>query len=174
VEVFKNAGAPYLKTSAGGDDPIVSPMNAGIENSRRFRALPIYASLVAYGRSGYVDMMLRQIELARDVAKRISKLDFLQLLPADVHRDGCDLSSIYMVVIFRAKDDDFNSELVQRIKDNRKIYASGTVWDGAPAARIAVSNWQASASRDGPYIESALLESYESWTRQKTTSNLHH
>ena len=67
-DVFRNAGAAYLSTGAGDDDGILSPLNVGIENSRRFRALPVYATLYAYGRSGYVGMLKRQIELARRVA----------------------------------------------------------------------------------------------------------
>jgi glutamate/tyrosine decarboxylase-like PLP-dependent enzyme len=164
TDVFKNAGAPYLKpTQVDDDEFIATPLNIGIENSRRFRGLPVYASLMAYGRNGFAEMLLRQIELARDVAERISKLDFLQLAPASLHQQGCDLSSIYMIVMFRAKDDSLNKELVQRINANRKIYVSPTLWDGAPATRIAVSNWQASAERDGPFIEGALREVHEAW-----------
>jgi hypothetical protein len=32
---------------------IPSPLNCGIENSRRFRALPLYAGLLEQGKTGY-------------------------------------------------------------------------------------------------------------------------
>lgn len=37
----------------------------GIENSRRFRALPLYASLLSLGASGYADLVQRNIAFAR-------------------------------------------------------------------------------------------------------------
>lgn len=46
---------------------------------------------------------------------------------------------IFMIVCFRAVDEDFNKTLVQKIKDGRLIYVSGTQWEGRPASRIAVS-----------------------------------
>lgn len=142
-------------------------MNIGIENSRRFRALPVYASLISYGRAGFEDMLLRQIELARDIAFRIGKLDFLQLLPQFAHGDGFDPSYIYIVALFRAKDEGLNKQFVQRIKDSRKVYASGTVWDGSPAARFAVSHWHAWAPRDAPVVEAALLDVYDKWRSEQ-------
>lgn len=33
---------------------VPSPLNVGIENSRRFRALPLFASLMELGKEGYV------------------------------------------------------------------------------------------------------------------------
>ena len=84
VEVFQNAGAAYLSTGVGDDDGILSPLNVGIENSRRFRALPVYATLYAYGRSGYVEMLKRQIELARRVAGWVwDHPEWYTLLPLD-------------------------------------------------------------------------------------------
>ncbi|KAJ7039331.1 pyridoxal phosphate-dependent transferase [Mycena alexandri] len=59
--VFRNAGAAYLSTATLS---IPSPLNLGLENSRRFRALPVYASLLAYGRSWYCTLLERQIGLA--------------------------------------------------------------------------------------------------------------
>ncbi|GAA6025450.1 hypothetical protein JCM8202_003614 [Rhodotorula sphaerocarpa] len=42
-----------------------SPLFMGIENSRRFRALPLYASLLSLGASGYADLVQRNIAFAR-------------------------------------------------------------------------------------------------------------
>ncbi|KAF2100150.1 pyridoxal-dependent decarboxylase [Rhizodiscina lignyota] len=162
TNVFRNAGAAYLNVATSNDDSenIPSPLNIGIENSRRFRALPVYASLVAYGRKGYAEMLLRQIRLAREIASCISKLKFLQLLPQE---SSNNFERVYIVVLFRAKDDNLNKQLVQRINRSRQIYVSGTSWDGAPAARIAISNWRVDVSTDAPRVENVLRDVYRSW-----------
>ena len=38
---------------------IPSPLNCGIENSRRFRALPLYAGLLEQGKNGYTGEYFR-------------------------------------------------------------------------------------------------------------------
>ena len=53
-----------------------------------------------------------------------------------------------MIVLFRAKDEALNEVLVQRINSTRRIYVSGTQWDGRPAARFAVASWMADVERD--------------------------
>ncbi|KAM3076571.1 hypothetical protein ACMFMG_007377 [Clarireedia jacksonii] len=64
--VFQNPNAAYLSS---GISSIPSPLNHGLENSRRFRALPVYAVLLAYGRDGLSDMLVRQVRLARSIAR---------------------------------------------------------------------------------------------------------
>jgi glutamate/tyrosine decarboxylase-like PLP-dependent enzyme len=154
--VFQNPNAAYLATSA--TDNIMSPLNIGLENSRRFRALPVYASLIAYGRDGYRDMLERQIELSRGIAKFILESDEYELLPRFEGSTEEILSNIYVIVLFRAKDETLNEQLVQKIKASRKVYVSGTAWNGQPACRFAVSNWQVDVSRDLPLIEEVLKE----------------
>lgn len=152
---FMNGNAAYL--SSGTEIPsIQSPLNIGIENSRRFRALPVYHTLSAYGRGGYCDMLIRQIRLARRLAAWIWDHPKYELLPISVDREAA-LSKIFMIVLFRAKDAAVNQSLVQVIKDTGRMYVSGTSWDRQPATRIAVSNWQVDVESDGEAAE-AILE----------------
>ncbi|KAI1607964.1 tyrosine decarboxylase [Exophiala viscosa] len=155
--VFGNGNAAYLTSALGDGDAIQSPLNIGIENSRRFRALPAYCTLIAYGREGYVDMLKRQIGLARRVTMWLLDNDKFEVLPVG----GTDqeiLAKTYMVVLFRVKDPVRNTGFVKRVNATGNIYLSGTVWDGKPAARIAVSNWQVDVQRDGDLIEDVLEE----------------
>jgi glutamate/tyrosine decarboxylase-like PLP-dependent enzyme len=157
--VFKNPNAAYLAAST--TDTIMSPLNVGLENSRRFRALPVYASLVAYGRTGYRDVLERQIELSRGIARYIIESEEYELLPRIEGPTEEILSSIYIIVLFRAKDETLNKQLVEKIKASRKVYVSGTAWNGEPACRFAVSNWQVDVSRDLPLIKEVLNEVVE-------------
>jgi glutamate/tyrosine decarboxylase-like PLP-dependent enzyme len=155
--VFQNPNAAYLATS-NGPDSIMSPLNIGLENSRRFRALPVYANLVAYGKSGYRDMLVRTTELSRGIAKFILESEDYELLPGGEGSVEETLSGIFIIVLFRAKDEKLNAELVAKIKDTRKIYVSGTSWDGKPACRFAVSNFRTDKERDLPLIQEVLKE----------------
>lgn len=153
--VFANPNAAYLAASAQGDG-IMSPLNIGLENSRRFRALPVYASLVAYGKAGYRDMLERQIALSRGIATYLHESKEFELLPQFDDSKTMSLDSIYIIVLFRAKNEELNKQLVSRIKASRKIYVSGTSWEGRPACRFAVSNWMVDVERDLQVIKQVL------------------
>ena len=155
-QVFQNPNAAYL--SSNSEDPIASPLNIGVENSRRFRALPVYASLAAHGRSGYLDILTRQIKLSRAIAAYIDSHASYELLPLASTSLEERLSRIYVIVIFRAKDGKLNNELVRRINGSRRLYVSGTQWEGKAAARFAVANWQVDVERDLAVIKEVLQE----------------
>ncbi|KAJ9657052.1 hypothetical protein H2198_004544 [Neophaeococcomyces mojaviensis] len=154
VDTCMNGNAAYLSSGTTAS-LIQSPLNIGIENSRRFRALPVYHSLLAYGRGGYTDMLIRQITLARRFAGWIWEHDKYELLPTSTSKEEA-ISRTFVIVLFRARDEQVNVQLVQKIKESGKIYVSGTVWDGKPAARIAISNWQVDVEVDGLVTEQVL------------------
>lgn len=159
--VFQNPNAAYLDVGQASDG-IQSPLNIGLENSRRFRALPVYATLVSYGRSGYVDMLQRQIRFARAVARYVHDHPHLEILPKSLRSK--DMSyEIYIVVLFRAKAKKLNDELLKRINETSQIYVSGTVWEGEPACRIAVSNWQVDVERDFKIVKGVLESVLNVW-----------
>ncbi|CAZ85435.1 unnamed protein product [Tuber melanosporum] len=126
--------APYLSPSSSPDG-IQSPLNLGLENSRRFRALPVYATLCAYGVSGYKDLLSRLVAHSRNIATFIHGHGSYQLLNGPI-------GDIFVIVLFSAKEDGLNHRLKKAINDTRKMYVSGTMWSNRPAIRIAVANWQ--------------------------------
>ncbi|MCJ1254243.1 hypothetical protein MMC24_002057 [Lignoscripta atroalba] len=162
-QVFQNPNAAYLSTGNNKADSIGSPLNVGIENSRRFRGLPVYATLTAYGRDGYRDMLIRQVRFARAVAAYLRDSQELELLPQSPKEDTCGLEKIFIIVIFKAKDAGLNSQLVKRINTSNKVYVSGTIWDGEPASRIAVSNWQVERARDMDIVRMVLQNVLHEW-----------
>ncbi|EAW11275.1 pyridoxal phosphate-dependent decarboxylase family protein [Aspergillus clavatus NRRL 1] len=153
--VFQNANAAYLTSSLAGGPSIPSPLNIGIENSRRFRALPVYASLVAYGRAGYQTVLQRQIRLARKVAAWVSDHPAYEALPEMGSTEEL-LDKTYMSVLFSAKKDSLNQRLASTINATSKIFVSGTAWQGRSACRIAVSNWRVDVERDFAIVAAVL------------------
>ncbi|KAI0838768.1 PLP-dependent transferase [Hypoxylon sp. FL0890] len=158
--VFQNPNAAYL--SSGGPSSIPSPLNIGLENSRRFRALPVYAVLLSEGRDGIADMLARMVRLARGVAAALVedpnlKNDY-ELLP-----EGSTPESTHVVVLFRARDDGLNAVLVKQIQDSGEWYVSGTKWKGKPACRIAVSSWRVNVDEDLEFIKKQLAKIARDW-----------
>ncbi|GGM73408.1 aspartate aminotransferase family protein [Dactylosporangium sucinum] len=134
---FGMPGAPYLP---GPDDPRGGFGLLGPESSRRARALPIWATLAAYGRDGYRAMVERHCDLAGYLAAVVDAAPDLERL-ADVPLN---------VVCFRYRPpglsepalDDLNRRLAEALLDDGRVYAGGTVHDGRAALRPAISNWR--------------------------------
>lgn len=148
--VFTNPNAAYL--SSGGASTIPSPLNIGLENSRRFRALPAYAVLLSEGRPGMASLLSNMVTLSRRVATFLRDSEYYELLPDD----GAGLDEVFMIVLFRAKDPKLNAELVEKINSTRQMYVSGTSWRGEKAVRVAVSNWMVDVERDFKVVTSIL------------------
>ncbi|KAI9926734.1 hypothetical protein ASPWEDRAFT_46214 [Aspergillus wentii DTO 134E9] len=154
-DVFQNANAAYLTAGNTGGSSIPSPLNIGVENSRRFRALPAYASLMAYGQTGYQEMLQRQIRLARMVSGWLFNHPEYNLLPESSSKDEA-LSNTFMVVLFSAKSEQLNQQLAAKINETSKMFVSGTSWQGRTACRIAISNWRVEEERDFALISGVL------------------
>ncbi|KAL1881456.1 hypothetical protein VTK73DRAFT_3741 [Phialemonium thermophilum] len=149
-EVFSNANASYLSSHSSSQIP--SPLNIGLENSRRFRALPVYAVLLSEGRSGLGEMFARMVRLAREVAAFVRDSDDYEWLPDP----DASLDSTHIVVLFRARDSQLNENLAQRINETRRMYVSETRWDGQKACRIAVSSYRVDVKADLAVVKDVL------------------
>jgi glutamate/tyrosine decarboxylase-like PLP-dependent enzyme len=127
-EVYR-ASSSYLGDS---DDPLhLTP-----ENSRRFRALPAWISLAAYGRAGVARWVERNCALARALGAGIAALPGLELL-SPVHLN---------VVCFapRAGGSAERDGLLERLTRDGRVFLTPTVLHGRPALRAALSNWSTS------------------------------
>ncbi|KAJ5506634.1 Pyridoxal phosphate-dependent transferase major region subdomain 2 [Penicillium expansum] len=156
-QVFQNANAAYLAAGNSDGPSIPSPLNIGIENSRRFRALPVYASLLSYGKSGYQEMLERQIRLARKIYGWVFDHPGYTALPEALSKSEL-LDRTFMTVLLRANNEDLNRELGSKINDSSRMFVSGTSWDGSPACRIAISNWRVDVERDFLLVTDVLAK----------------
>jgi glutamate/tyrosine decarboxylase-like PLP-dependent enzyme len=148
-------GAPYLPSP---DDPRPSPGFLAPENSRRARAFSVWATLRAYGRSGYRAMVERHLDLAQHLASRVDQAPELERL-AEVPLN---------IVCFRvhppgAADDELdelNRRLGEALLRDGTVFAGTTVYDGKVAFRPAIVNWQ-TTERDVDTLIDVLLELVE-------------
>ena len=132
-----SASAAYL-----GSEVMARPVfgNLGPEMSRRARALPVWATLRAYGREGHRAIVERHLRLARRVAKQVDAAPDLERL-SDVHLN---------VVCFRyhptyvpeAELNDLNRRLGEMVLEDGRVYFGTTDYAGKVAFRPAIVNWR--------------------------------
>jgi glutamate/tyrosine decarboxylase-like PLP-dependent enzyme len=132
-----SATAAYLRTEPS-DRPIFGNLSA--EMSRRARALPVWATLRAYGRDGYRDMVERHVRLAQRVARQVDESPDLERL-AEVPLN---------VVCFRFRPpgvseealDGLNRKLGESILEDGRVAFGTTEYSGKVAFRPAIVNWR--------------------------------
>jgi glutamate/tyrosine decarboxylase-like PLP-dependent enzyme len=130
IEMFKSPSA-YLPPAAA--DPL-GFQNMSPENSRRVRALPASATLLAYGRDGYRGIVESCASLAELLAERIAAEPGFELL-APVRLN---------VVCFAlaGADADATRAFVERVRRDGRVVISPSVLFGRACLRAALINWR--------------------------------
>ena len=141
IQVFKVTAA-YL-----GDSSDLSHRTP--EDSRRFRALPAWMTLMAYGRAGYHQIVARCCELAQRMAQELGRSPTFDVL-APAHLN---------IVCFalRGADSARRDRFLEALKADGRVLLTPTFFAGQPAIRAAFSNWSTS-EHDLPLLLSALEE----------------
>ena len=132
-------GAPYFPEAVAGRPDYLM---LGPEMSRRARSLAVWATLAAYGRTGYREMVERHVRLARRLADQVTAADDFELIEGPVLN----------IVCFRYRPaglsdgdlDELNRRLGQAVIDDGRVYFGTTVYAGKVAFRPAISNWRTS------------------------------
>ena len=131
AQVFQNS-AVYLDQA-----PTTSSfVHLTPENSRRFRALPVWFTLLAYGRDGYRDLVANCCTIAQQFGDRIVASDQFRLL-APVSMNG-------VLFTFNQPNPtlpDIRTYLAQ-LQANGKAFLTPTLYQNTPAIRISVTNWR--------------------------------
>jgi glutamate/tyrosine decarboxylase-like PLP-dependent enzyme len=112
----------------------------GPESSRRARSLAVWATLRAYGRSGYRAMIEHHLELAQRVARAVDQAPDLERL-AEVPLN---------IVCFRYRPegvpenelDALNARLGENVLADGRVYVGTTRYEGRVAFRPAIVNWR--------------------------------
>jgi glutamate/tyrosine decarboxylase-like PLP-dependent enzyme len=129
-------GAAYLPKP--GEHPMFGAM--GPEASRRARGIAIWATLRAYGRDGYREMVERHLDLAQRLAERIDAAPDLERL--------AEVPLNIVCFRYRPKDakadelDAINTRLGADLLADGRVYAGTTRYRGSVAFRPAIVNWR--------------------------------
>jgi glutamate/tyrosine decarboxylase-like PLP-dependent enzyme len=124
-----STSAAYLERDEGGPR---EQLDWNPEFSRRARGVAVYAALRSLGRSGVADLVERSCDLARRFAERLRAEPGVAVL-----------NDVVLNQVLVAFDGDVpTDEVVRRVQLDGTCWLSGTTWEGRPAMRISVCNWQ--------------------------------
>ncbi|WP_394773647.1 pyridoxal phosphate-dependent decarboxylase family protein [Flavobacterium sp.] len=131
VETFQNSNAPYL----GNPLENFNYLNVLPENSRRLRALPVWFSLLAYGKEGFQDIVENSAALALHFANELIEDGNFELL-APIRLNN---------VCFTLKGDHNQenvSQFLTHLNDRGKVFMTPTVYEGRKGIRASFVNWR--------------------------------
>jgi glutamate/tyrosine decarboxylase-like PLP-dependent enzyme len=130
--------AAYLPAEEDPDRPNFG--NLSPESSRRARSLAVWATLRAYGRKGYRELVERHLDLAQRLARGVDEAPDLERL-AEVPLN---------IVCFRFRPpgvpeeelDALNARLGEEVLADGRVYMGTTRYEGRVAFRPAIVNWR--------------------------------
>ncbi len=140
----------FAQSASPGDMPDSTPFfNLAPEGSRRLRALPLWMSLMAYGKEGYRDIFRRNCAHARLAYDRLSASGRFVMLA----------EPRFNVVCFTLPDAKAATvqAFAERVRDTGKTFTNVTQYRGeTPALRLCFSNWSTEESHVNEAIDAIL------------------
>jgi glutamate/tyrosine decarboxylase-like PLP-dependent enzyme len=129
MQTFQNSNAPYL----GNPEENFSYANYLPENSRRLKALPVWFTLMAYGKQGYEAIVENSIALANEFANAITANNCFELL-APVR--------LNTVCFTLANNEERVAAFLEKLNATGKVFMTPTVYKGRKGIRAAFVNWR--------------------------------
>ena len=126
------------------------------EESRRGRAVPVYAALRSLGSDGLREMIERNCRLAARMAQNLARHPKVRILN--------DVVLNQVLVRFEADGrdaDQLTKDVIAGVQAEGTCWLGGTTWHGMAAMRVAVSNWS-TTDADIDRSAAAILSVFES------------
>ncbi len=149
LEVFQNSAAYLGEIGKQPDFVHLTP-----ENSRRFRALPVWFSLMAYGKSGYQDIVERNIASAHYLTEKIDRSSAFKCLAPT------RLNVVCFSIAATNVDVATNKQFLKLLAGEGKVFMTPTIYEGKPGIRAAFSNWRTTIN-DVEIVWNSMLEVYK-------------
>jgi glutamate/tyrosine decarboxylase-like PLP-dependent enzyme len=131
IETFQNSNAPYL----GNPLENFNYLNVLPENSRRLRALPVWFSLLAYGKEGFCDIVENSTSLAMHFGNElIEEGNFELLAPIRLNNVCFTLKGNH--------NQEKVSEFLTLLNDKGKVFMTPTVYQNRKGIRASFVNWR--------------------------------
>jgi glutamate/tyrosine decarboxylase-like PLP-dependent enzyme len=146
VETFQNSNAPYL----GNPMEHFDYLNFLPENSRRLKALPVWFSLIAYGKKGIRDIVENNIKHAEFFGDFIISDNSFELLAPVRLNTVC--FSLAGGLLMQEKVKPF----LQILNETGKVFMTPTVYNGVTGIRAAFVNWR--TTQDDIIMVSELMK----------------
>lgn len=132
----------YLSEDRGGADVEFDFFRYGQMGTRRFNSLKLWMAIKFMGRSGYAEIIERQIDLTDYLASRIDQLSNFQRL-GEVETAVCCFR--FLPEVFRkgtgADQDRLQQRLQQRIEGSGEAWITTTVLHGRRALRVNINSF---------------------------------
>lgn len=131
VETFQNLNAAYL----GDLKEHFNYLNFLPENSRRLKALPVWFSLIAYGKDGIKKMVENNIKAAQFFGQFIEQnINFELLAPVRLNTVCFTLQGI--------DNQEKVKPFLKKLNNTGKVFMTPTVYNGKIGIRAAFVNWR--------------------------------
>lgn len=114
--------------------------NLGPEGSRRWRALPIWLSLAAYGKAGYQDIVERNCAMARLLAERLSASPWIQV----PHQVRLNVVAFTLNLPEELCTDSTLNAFALLLRQKGVTFMNTARVLGKPVVRSTISNWMTS------------------------------
>ncbi|MFQ5676064.1 MAG: pyridoxal phosphate-dependent decarboxylase family protein [bacterium] len=144
---FSYHPAYYKFDEVGGEETVVYN-EYGPQNSRGFRALKVWLGLRQVGRSGYAQMIAKDIELAGRLYKLVDEhpefeafsrhlsITTFRFVPKEMNTKG-GRNEAYL--------DKLNTEILTRLQEGGEAFVSNAIINGKYALRACIVNFRTSA-----------------------------
>jgi glutamate/tyrosine decarboxylase-like PLP-dependent enzyme len=143
--------APYVPA----DGVMPSFMNRGIEQSRRFRALPVFLTLAAYGRAGHREVVERNCGFARALCDWIDGGDLFETV-AETRLNVVAFKGRWLA---GADGGALDRAFVRKLNQSGRCFVTPSTYKGAFVVRLAVANWR-TGEDDLEIVKNALIEAH--------------
>ncbi len=147
--VFRNSANYFFDSGTLPD-----PFHFGPENSRRLRALPVWASLLAYGRSGIGDVIAECCACAASLGAWITAHPDLELLaPVSLNVVAFRLGD---AVVAGRDEGEVTRRFLTAVAASGDLFLTPGALAGRCGVRAAFSNWRTAVGEDLPLIQRGI------------------